>query len=296
MPKSKNNKYSRNKAIKRILLKNNSNVPQEAFYNSMTIIKNGVLFRPNNYRRAITVFYDRNSTIKKLNSTIGFISNLNVSTHNKLINFRYKGLTFQLGKKTLTAIYSQNTTEEKKITYHIQRTSINEICQAITDKTEEIKQEIDIKLKEVANLLNIGLYGVIEWKRYEDWIKGEEFIDNIPRDTIIHDTHFKKVYQEGVEFIKSKEENLDPGVKIKNYLKNRALEEIAPDIAKAIKGIVKTQKNQIDILNNEALKPLTAQIKLHLKVQRETLKTLKKMQQTMDKKPLFKRIIERFKL
>ena len=82
--------------------------------------------------------------------------------------------------------------------------------------------------------LNIP-YNRAIWSRYEEFTKGEEFIDSIPQEVIIHDTFFKKVYKKGIEF-KNTKKGESPGVHIKNYIKNRAIEDIAPEIARAIES------------------------------------------------------------
>ena len=71
------------------------------------------------------------------------------------------------------------------------------------------------------------------WGRHEDFIKGESYIDKIPRESQFIDTVCKKVYAEkGIEFIGGKGE--EPTLKTKTYLKTRAIEDIAPEIADSI--------------------------------------------------------------
>ena len=89
--------------------------------------------------------------------------------------------------------------------------------------------------------------------------KGEDYIDKIPKEVIIHDTIFKKVYGEGIEFGVTGE----PTVKLKTYIKNRAIEDIAPEIIKSInevfihtqplKHLKMTCKSVQDIINNKDL-------------------------------------------
>lgn len=106
--------------------------------------------------------------------------------------------------------------------------------------------------------------------RSEDKIVNEDMINLIPEKMTFYNDVVKKVYNEkNVEFSNP--------VQACNYLTNRSIEDITPSIVEAINGLGK-QYNQ---MSEGVLKPLTAQIKLHLKVQRETLKTQKQQAQTM---------------
>ena len=93
----------------------------------------------------------------------------------------------------------------------------------------------------------------LEFKPYvkrkpEIEIKGEEFIDSLPRDLIIHDTVFKKVYEQGVEF---------KGVPyVKNYIKNRALEDVSPIISDQLMLIDK----KIELLNKKQKIPRNTEL------------------------------------
>jgi len=68
-----------------------------------------------------------------------------------------------------------------------------------------------------------------EWIRQEDAVKGEEFIDDIPNNLIMHDTYFKKVYERDLEF--------KGPTYLKNYIANRAVEKITPEIIEEINNI-----------------------------------------------------------
>lgn len=210
-------------------------------FNSMTTTKNTqcYFFRPNNYRRQIEVKKKDNSTSMCIRGTMGiFPMELNINAHTKLISIKNyeKNITIQYGKKTLTAIYSCPRIKGNKQVYRIERNSIDEINQRINEIKKDIKIRLDNALKKFSRKFGIAIpFKKAIWARHEDFIKGEEFIDDIPRETIIHDTVFKKVYGKGIEFIGGKEE--EPTAHYKNYIKNRAIEDIAPSIAKAITDI-----------------------------------------------------------
>lgn len=217
--------------LQRELLKIDTTFPQEGITNSMAItnLPLTILWRPNNYRRQIKVKTSTNSTIKNIKSAIGAIP----SKHNRLIFIKtYPGVTLQLGKNSLTAIHSQNIIGGVKEVYLLKGTITN-INKKLDKKAKEIKNKLDAALKIFSYRFKINLPSERpQWQRFEDWIKGEEFIDSIPKEVIIHDTVFKKVYGEGIEF-----KGKTPVVNIKTYIKNRAIEEIAPKIALELKKI-----------------------------------------------------------
>lgn len=214
-------------------------IPQEELSNSMTT-RGGYkpfafryLWRPNNYRRKIEVKTKSDSGCIGNQGTMGFIS-----SRTKLISIKnyMPNITIQYGKTQLVAIYSQAKIQGKKQIYLLYGDSIKDIEKQIDKKRLEIKNKLDNALRKFGRQFNILIpYKKASWVRYEDFLKGEEYIDNIPRDTIIYDTHFKKVYGEGLEFTGYKGE--EPAVKLKNYIKNRTIEDVSPIIAKAIKEV-----------------------------------------------------------
>ena len=52
----------------------------------------------------------------------------------------------------------------------------------------------------------------------------------------MYDQHFKKVYGAGVEFIGAGKGD-EPVAKVRTYISNRSVEEIAPEIAKSLREI-----------------------------------------------------------
>jgi hypothetical protein len=104
----------------------------------------------------------------------------------------------------------------------------------------------------------------------ENKIMHEDAIDKLPIEMTFRNDAVKKVYMEkNVEFTSP--------ILASNYLRNRSLEAVSPIIGEALIGIL----NSFKTLQDEALNPLTAQIKLHLEVQQQTLTTLKEMSTTM---------------
>jgi len=246
----------KNSNIKPIYSKNSDlkdNSLKEALSNSMTTTKNhySIIWRPNNYRRQIKVKTKDNSALEKIKTTITHYSYCN---HTKILSIKgYKpNITIQYAKDTLTAIYSQNKIGGIKEHYLIESNEFKQLQKAIDTKKQQIIEKMDKALTEFSKQFKVFL--PLEkpiWKRHEDFIKGEEYIDKIPREVIIHDTHFKKVYGKGIEFIHG-----EPTVEMKNFIKNRAIEDIAPEIAKEIKELKKLNPlryiNTVeDVLSNQ---------------------------------------------
>jgi len=134
------------------------------------------------------------------------------------------------------------------------------------------------------------------WDRYEDWIKGEEFIDNIPPETIIHDTFFKKVYPKGIEFIQTKKKE-EPTIHLKNYIKNQSIKKREPIIAKEINNAYSIIAPTLEALNQAIKSDTQARIeetkaryleiknkKLHQKVLKSMDKTLKDIRDDLRQK------------
>jgi len=256
--------------LKRIRENRNPSIPKEDIFNSMTTTRKPYSFfwRPNNYRRQMRVGIKTNSAEKSIVALFPHSQN----KHTKLISItNYKeNITIQYGKDKLTAIWKQRIISGKKQTWFIEADTQNELNEILDNIKQKIQNNIDDALIEFARKFKLLLpFEKPEWSRYEDWIKGEEYIDNLPIQCIIHAKHFKKVYGVGVEAVGGKGE--EPTAKAKQYITNRMIEDFSPEIAESINNIVKT-------FEDSALLPLTEQIKLHLEVQRETLKTLKAIQ------------------
>ena len=208
-------------------------VPEEEILNSITTPKNTfkIFFRPNNWRLQIEVKEKTNSTInylKRTFPTIGF------NEHNKLITLREGNTVIQYGKKTLSAIYSCPVIKGVKQGWTIERDTLPQITTRIDEIKDKIEKTLYDTLKEFSRKFKVFLpFKKSIWGRHEDFIKGESYIDKIPKECQFIDTVVKKVYAEpGVEFIGGKGE--EPTLLIKTYLKTRAIEDIAPEIANAI--------------------------------------------------------------
>lgn len=156
-----------------------------------------------------------------------------------------------IGKMTL--IYSLKR-YNKKAWYEITGQNIKEINSKIDNNVDKIKDICIKEAKKFRKEFGGFLYlNDAKWIRHEDAIKNEDFIDSIPRDMIIHDTYFKKVYGDNIEFKK-------PAF-VKKYISNRVTEEIAPELKKGISEL----KSDFNLLG-VSLKLYNKQIEKHLSV------------------------------
>ena len=278
-------------------------VLKETNSNSMTTIPppKEKLWRPNNYRRQIEVRKKDNSIIKKILTTIGPTKKrrINFNEHTKLISIKnyVPNITLQYGKNKLTGIYSQNIIYGHKETFLIERRTWDEINKRIDEKSNKIRDTIDSALNSFIDRFKLRLeqQRTPEWSRYEDWLKGIDFIDNIPRETIIHDTYFKKVYPEGIELIQTKKKE-KPTVHLKNIVRNQLIRDISPEIEAELNKIgigisqlgntIKNDLNPILIDLKDAAILEIKNKKLHQGVLRSMDKTMKQIRDDMRQRRL----------
>lgn len=196
-----------------------------------------IAWRPNNYRREIAVKERKESTVEQIKKCSG----CSPRKSNGLIFIRKAdwpelpdGVMLQYGRRKLTAIYEQERRKGGKLHFVVEGDCEDALIEWMLEKRDEITGRLDRALLLFCKKFKVGLaFAKPKWQRYEDFIKGEEYIDKLPAGLIFHDSVTKKVYGDGVEFIKSGE-NDEPVLKVKNYLKNRAVENIAPEIAQEL--------------------------------------------------------------
>ena len=248
-------------------------VPHETHFNSMTIPPTSIkkLWRPNNYRRQIEVKEKTNSTISALLSTI---PNINYSKHTKILTAVINGITIQYFKNCIVGIYEQ---PKPKRWLLIERETLQDIDKELEIRKQEIQEQIDTVLNKVVAQFDLNIGKPITWLRSENSLKNDEFLESIPRDMIMYDTTFRKVYADDVEFISKKGQ--EPLTHIQNYIHNRAIENISPEINKEISKL----SNQFAEFEIRALNPLTQQIELHLKVLDNINKNQEQLNTTLNK-------------
>ena len=267
--------------------------------NSMTTTEKtySVVWRPNNYRRQIQVKSKNNSAILPLLTTIGIIptdARVNFNTHTKILSIKeFKpNITIQYSNTTLTAIYSQDRIDNKKIHYLIEADLEIDLDTRIDQLKEQIQARMDAALNEFIDKANIRIPNANPiWSRSENLVKGIDYIDQIPKNCIIHDTYFKKVYEVGIETITGKD--IDPTATLKNVIKNRVLENYLPEIKgrldkqEAILSIIlEANKSTSQAFNSFATGFLPAFSEFHrdIQVHNRAIKELAKGIGTLNKK------------
>lgn len=220
-----------------------------------------VYFNPHNYRLYLN--FDRTT----LNIPEPGVNPWSLKTVNstELLVTNYKGCNLRVKK---SQIEITNLIDER---WYIIDVSKEGIIQAQYEKiiNEKDAQAIQV-LKEF--MLEFGGNSDCKILRHvsENKNMGEEMIDKLPKEMTFRNDAVKKVYMESnVEF--------SSPVLSSNYFRNRAIEAIAPEILDSLNALGEAQTKYA----KEALEPLTAQIKLHLKVQEATLEAQKETAITM---------------
>lgn len=201
-------------------------------------------FRPNNYRRQITIRVLSDSIGKSAIAKI--FTTGKVHKHSQLLYIKNyaNNITIQLGKNKLTAIWSQNIIGGEKEVYKVDKDNLNNF---LSVKKEEIKVYMDKVLADFCVRFRYDSVSDPVWSRYEDWIRGESYVESIPEEVIIHDALFKKVYRKGIEAIGGLGD--EPTERIRRYIHNRMVE----DDDKIIKAAIK-------LIDEVLLMPLSKQI------------------------------------
>ena len=272
------------------------NSPQEGSLNHTMVVKNNnkknitYLWQPHNHR--LYFDFDKSNfnpikpsyhTLKKYESMVAVFNTaytytpLNHNSEHKYENFM--GCQIRVKKDQVEVINKWHNKQWRKLTAE----NLNQINEMI-DKEMEILTEQSIEaLKSFIDLHKGKSRFEILKLKCEQGLHGDEYLDKIPRDMIIHDTYFKKEYAKKVEMFKVAE--------VKNYISNRCIENIAPEIANEINNIHNTIQTDL----NPILVELTHQIKTHLEVQQSTLEvhrdmkdTLKDIRESLQTKPLRK--------
>ena len=179
-----------------------------------------ILYRPNNFRRQ-AVFSFKNSTLFGLRMA------------GQKLYFEDRGrVKLQVGKRKITAIWLQWDHGKKEV-FKLQG-SLRDVAAWIDEKKDLVASELDSAIMAFCERRGVRV-GDIVWERAEEWIKGDGYIDSLPRDMILHDTVCKKVYGDGVEALTGK--GGQPGVYVKNYFKNRMLEDAMPELVSELRGL-----------------------------------------------------------
>jgi len=231
-----------------------------------------VLWRPNNYRRRVRVSPKTKELIRRVKSVYG--KDCKYYGCNNLLMVRVRGCSLLFHKSWLECVFSSGTV------FRVWGENVGELESVILGKVEQIRVVMDEIIRDFCEGFGVGVFGGVEWCRFEDWLKGDKFVDSLPKDCVLHDTYFKKVYAEGVEFKSTKDEKV-PGVFLKNFIKNRCLEDKYEDIMSEIKG-QRTIIRELMGVNREFSKNLV----LHLSVLKGIDKSFRRFDKLLSQKKL----------
>lgn len=194
-----------------------------------------VLWRPNNYRLKIPV---KQGSIGNFSSIKGSMGVFPVEIGKKgLGTLRInKRITLMIYDKCVVGVFSLKDQEGRKEWYQVEVDSVESFEEWFDAKLKEIEGELRFEIAKLRGDLDFS-QGV--WIRHEDGVKNEEFLDTLPESLVLHDTYFKKVYRNEVEF--------KSPVYVKNFISNRALDRVAPEIVREL--------GEIKVLLKSGLKP-----------------------------------------
>jgi len=178
------------------------------------------LWRPNNYRLKIP--FVKGSDPKQETKQLGGLFPVEIREGTTTLKVDEK-ITLMIHPENVIGIWSLKNKKKEKLWYNVKIDSIDALDDWIDSKVKEIQEALQSEFKKLKLSLD---YSKAVWIRHEDGIKGEEFLDGLSSSLIIHDTYFKKVYANEVE--------MKAPAYVKTFIANRAIEKIAPEIAKEL--------------------------------------------------------------
>lgn len=231
------------------------------------------LWQPHNYRLYFDFNKDNfnpkkppNHTLRKYESMVAIFNTaytytpLNYDSEHKYDNFMF--CQIRVKKNQVEVINKWHNKQWRKVSAG----SIADIDLKIDKVMDSLKNRSIEALKAFIDLHGGRSGYTILNERCEHGIHGDDYLDKIPKELVINDTYFKKTYKKKPEFKKT--------TAIKNYITNRAIESIAPEISTEI-GKLADVFSGLDSKLTPAIDKLTEQIELHLAVQKNTQNVLK---------------------
>lgn len=189
-----------------------------------------ILWRPNNYRLKIPIKKGSKGNFTSLYPSLGLFPVETKGRGMKVLKVNSQ-ITLLIQPNSVTGIYSLKNSAGGKEWYEVVLSDEKAFIGWLDDKVKGIEQLLRLEIAKLGLELD---YSAAVWIRHEDGIKNEEFLSSLSPELVIHDTYFKKVYKEEVEF-KSPEY-------VKNYITNRAIERVSPEISKELAEILSLLK------------------------------------------------------
>jgi len=189
-------------------------------------------------------------------------TSLNYDSEHKYEKFMF--CTIRVKKHQVEVTNNYHKKQWRKITAE----SVEEVDQRIDAVMDNLKEHSINTLKSFIKLHGGKSKFSILNERCEHGIHGDDYLDKIAPEMVINDTYVKKVYKKKSEFKST--------AAIKNYVSNRAVEKIYPEIALEINKLNQKQEifnTSIDTYNT-SVNSLTEQMQLHLNVMNNINKTM----------------------
>lgn len=218
--------------VKRIM-KNYAKDSKRNFSNSMTTSEGFInkFWRPHNFRRGIQIKSFDNSMFSKKGFIHGTTIPYNKCLHTKIISIKYSdNLTIQIFKNNVHGEWKQVFINGERETILLKGKSLNEIDRKIIGLKRHVHKLIEDAVNLVISKVGFIVVGDFFYVRGENWTRGDHWVEKLPRDCIIHEEHWKKVYPYGIEIIGGKGE--DSIELFKQHIHNSIVYDFAPLIAK----------------------------------------------------------------
>lgn len=271
-----NKNYERIEAIDKVSMPIFEKVLKETSKNHVSVGSGRVdeeysysFYNPHNARYYFK--FDRKNISKKPRGGVGsFHNELRVINSTELCNGDFMGCRVVVKKKLI------------EVTNKINKERLFKIDGSENNRSKLVKESVSILMHECIDVLYkfIKIYGgnsnyiCVNHHVLDNKIVHDKVIDSMPSKLTFRNDIAKNVYKtnpSNVEFS-------DP-VFASNYFRNMGLNDYSPAIAnelsnlkKEINEVRKSYREDIELFKNEALIPLTEQIKTHLAVQHSTLK------------------------
>lgn len=189
--------------------------------------------------------------------------------HNSEHHYKgFMGCTIIVRKNTIEVINNMHRKQWREINAD----SIEDIDKRIDEVIDKLNSQA-IKALETFIKIHKGKTNFEPIKiRCYNGIHNDELVPKIPKEMIIKDGVFQKLYKEKIE--------LYTPTQVKTFFKNRVIEQLAPQIANEIKGLGIFMSDEF----TPVLKEFSEQIKTHLEVQKKTLQTLENINNFFAKK------------
>lgn len=210
-------------------------VLQETIPNRMMVGKQGSrivkrLWQPHNYR----LYFNFNQLT--FNRAKGRFKSKNFNSEHQLF---FDGCLMTIKRKQIEIINKKHDGEW----WHIYAKNLKDIDERITELVNKLDYECIKVLRAFIKRFGGSSDLEIVKRRDENGLKGDDYIDQIPDNMIIHDyPNFKKVYKKKTEIY---------GVaNTRRFLRNRIIEDIAPEINLELNKLHKVIKSRSKIIED----------------------------------------------